>query len=83
MSKPHEERGSFIKNASRGTRQLKPTARRQRFEVLIGLLGFFTAVALVTTVVAEVQGKPALTEAGVLAAFSLATYLAVRGWRRS
>ncbi len=83
MSKPHEEREPLIKNPSRAVRPLKPTARRQRFEVLVGLLGFFTVVALVTTVVAEVQGKPALREALVLAVFSLATYLAVRGWRRS
>jgi len=70
------------KNSSRSDTQVKPTARQQRFEVLIGLLGFFTVAAFVTTLVAEVQGKPALTEALVLAAFALATFLAVRAWRR-
>ncbi len=82
MSRPHGEREPLTKHATPGTREVKPSARQQRFEMLIGLLGFFTVVALVTTVVAEVRGKPALTEAVVLAAFALATYLAVRGWRR-
>ena len=81
MSKPHEGREPLIEDLSRKA-QMNPTARQQRFEVLIGILGFFTFVALVTTVVAEVQGKAAFTEAAVLAVFVLATFFAIRAWNR-
>jgi threonine/homoserine/homoserine lactone efflux protein len=51
--------------------------------MVLGILGFFTVVALVVTVVAEVRGEPALNEAIVLAGFVLLTYLAYRAWQRS
>ena len=60
-----------------------PSARRQRWEMAIGILGFFTVVAFIVTVVAEVRGEPALNEAIVLAGFVLLTYLAYRAWQRS
>ena len=60
-----------------------PSARRQRWEMLVGILGFFTFVSLVTTVVAEVRGDPALTEVIVLVFFLSLTYYAYRAWRRS
>ncbi len=82
MSEPREGREPVIEDSGRSDTQVKLTARQQRVEVLIGLLGFFTVAAFVTTLVAEVRGKPALTEALVLAAFVLATFLAVRAWRR-
>ena len=57
---------------------MHPRARAQRLEMLIGILGFFTAVALVVTVIAEFQGKPALREAVVLLVFVVLLGLAIR-----
>jgi hypothetical protein len=37
--------------------------------MVIGILGFFTVVAFLVTVVAEVRGQPALRPALVLAGF--------------
>jgi hypothetical protein len=48
------------------------TRVRRRLDILIGILGFFTAVALVDTVVLEVRGEPALRQALVLLGFALA-----------
>jgi hypothetical protein len=61
--------------------RMHPEAQRQRLEMLIGILGFFTLAALVSTVIAEVQGRPAVTEAVVLLGFAAALWLAVRAWR--
>ena len=58
-------------------------ARRQRLEMVLGILGFFTFVALVVTVVAEVRGDPALVEVLVLVFFLGLTYYAYRAWQRS
>jgi len=58
-------------------------ARKQNLEMLLGMLGFFTFVSFVVAVIAEVQGKPALTEALVLAAFLAATYVVYRRWRKA
>ena len=60
-----------------------PSARRQRMEMVLGILGFFTVVALVVTVVAEVRGEPALVEVIVLVIFLSLTYYAYRVWQRS
>ena len=60
---------------------MHPRAKAQRVEMLIGILGFFTAVAFVVTVVAELQGKPALREAFVLLGFLVLLGLTIR-WRR-
>jgi hypothetical protein len=60
-----------------------PIARRQRLEVLIGFTGFFTVIAFVSAVVAELQGKPALLEDAVLLFFLAVLGLTVRSWRRS
>ena len=71
---------------SGGTRRARaqgPSARRQRMEMLLGILGFFTVVALVVTVVAEVRGEPALVEVIVLVFFLSLTYYAYRVWQRS
>lgn len=49
------------------------TTRVQRhLDMLLGILGFFAAVALVDTVVLEVRGEPALRQALVLLGFVLA-----------
>jgi hypothetical protein len=49
--------------------------------MLIGVLGFFTAVAFIQTLILELQGKPALRSALVLLGFVVLLLLAVR-WRR-
>jgi hypothetical protein len=49
--------------------------------MLIGVLGFFTAVAFIQTVILELQGKPALRSALVLLGLVVLLGLAVR-WRR-
>jgi hypothetical protein len=58
-----------------------PRAKAQRIEMIIGVLGFFTAVAFVQTVVLELQGKPALRSALILLGLVVLLGLAIR-WRR-
>jgi hypothetical protein len=60
-----------------------PVARRQRLEVVIGFTSFFAVIALVSAVVAEVQGKAAFLEAIVLLFFVVILWLTIRSWRRS
>ena len=62
---------------------MHPRARAQRLEMVIGILGFFTAVAFVNAVVAEVRGEPALRPALILLVFVLLTGLLIRIRRRS
>ena len=61
---------------------MHPRAKAQRIEMLIGVLGFFTAVAFLQTLILELQGKPALRSALVLLGFVVLLWLAVRGRRR-
>ena len=58
-----------------------PRARAQRLEMLMGVLGFFTVMALVQAVVLEVRGEPAGFAAGVLAVLLLLLGLVVRARR--
>ena len=60
---------------------MHPRAKAQRVEMLIGVLGFFTAVAFIETVVMELRGKEALRSAMVLLGFVVLLGLAIR-WRR-
>ena len=60
---------------------MHPRAKAQRIEMVIGVLGFFTAIAFVQTVVLELQGKPALRSALILLGFVVLLGLATR-WRR-
>jgi hypothetical protein len=60
-----------------------PRAKAQRLEMVIGVLGFFTAVAFIQTVVLEVRGEPALGSAMLLLGFVVLLGLAIRGRRRS
>jgi hypothetical protein len=57
-------------------------ARAQRLEMVIGILGFFTLLAAIQTVVLEVRGESAVAEALILAAFSVLLWLAIRARRR-
>ena len=60
---------------------MHPRAKAQRLEMVIGVLGFFTAIAFVQTVVLELQGKSALRSALILLGFVVLLGLAIR-WRR-
>ena len=60
---------------------MHPRAKAQRIEMLIGVLGFFTAIAFVQTAVLELQGKSALRSALILLGFVVLLGLAIR-WRR-
>ena len=60
---------------------MHPRAKAQRIEMLIGVLGFFTAIAFFETVVLELQGRPALRSAMILLGFVVLLGLAIR-WRR-
>jgi hypothetical protein len=51
--------------------------------MVVGILGFFTAVAFIVTVVAELRGQPALRPALVLAAFVVALAAVVYIRRKS
>ena len=60
---------------------MHPRAKAQRIELLIGVLGFFTAIAFVQTLILELQGKPALRSALILLGFVVLLWVVVR-WRR-
>ena len=60
---------------------MHPRAKAQRIEMLIGVLGFFAAVAFIQTVILELQGKSALGSALILLVFVVLLWLAIR-WRR-
>jgi len=49
--------------------------------MVIGVLGFFIAVAFIQTVILELQGKSALGSAMILLVFVVLLWLAIR-WRR-
>lgn len=54
-----------------------PRATAQRLEMVIGILGFFTLMALVQTVVKEVRGEGAVGAAVLLAVLVALTGYAV------
>jgi hypothetical protein len=60
---------------------MNPRAKAQRLDMLIGILGFFTAIAFASAVVQEVQGNNAVAEAITLAAFCAGLWLAIRARR--
>jgi predicted branched-subunit amino acid permease len=62
---------------------MHPRARAQRLEMAIGILGFFTVVAFIVTVVAELRGQPALRPALVLACFAVVLAAVVYVRKRS
>lgn len=57
--------------------------QRENLEIGLGFLGFFTLVSLTVTIVAELSGKAALSEAVVSAVFVTLTYLVYRKWRKA
>ena len=48
-----------------------PRARAQRLEMVAGILGVFTLMALIQAIVAEVRGHHAFVEVGILLLFAL------------
>ena len=55
-------RGPRLTGAARAAER-----RRENLDMLLGVLGFFTALVFVATVIAEVRGEPALAPAVALA----------------
>jgi Flp pilus assembly protein TadB len=80
MARGDQERQSFWTSLVRSSDKER-TAKAERFELLVGFLGFFTLAALVFAVIAEVRGDNAVLEVLVLIAFGLALILALKFWR--
>ena len=80
MAKGDQERQSFWASLVRSSDKER-TAKAERFELLVGFLGFFTLAAFVFAVIAEVRGDNAVLEVLVLIAFGLALILALKFWR--
>lgn len=59
-----------------------PRARAQRLDVLIGLLGFFTVMAFIQTVLLELRGQAAGLSALLLAVLVVLLLMAVRARRK-
>ncbi|GAA1234794.1 hypothetical protein [Oryzihumus leptocrescens] len=59
-----------------------PRARAERLELLMGLLGFFTLMAFIQTLVLELRGQNAVGAALLLAGLVAALYLAWRARRK-
>jgi Flp pilus assembly protein TadB len=57
---------------------MHPRARNQRLEMLIGILGFFNLMALITAVVAFVRGQSMLQPMVVLIGCTGLLWFAVR-----
>jgi hypothetical protein len=60
-----------------------PIARRQRLEVAIGFVGFFTLIAFLNAAAAELRGGGGGVEVLILLFFLLILWLTIRSWRRS
>lgn len=65
MSRSLSRRGPRLSEAQR-----RAVRRRENLDLFLGVLGFFTVMLLVATVVAEVKGEPALMRALTLAVFA-------------
>ena len=69
-------RGPRLTGAARAAER-----RRENLDIVLGILGFFTAVMFVATAVAEVRGEPALGRALLLAVMVALVLVAVRARR--
>ena len=58
-------------------------ARRERLEVGLGVLCFFSLAAVVSGIVAQLSGQSGLQEAIVSLLFLVPTYLVYRMWRKA
>ncbi|MFD4367050.1 hypothetical protein [Rhodococcus sp. NPDC058521] len=61
---------------------MHPVAKRQRLELLVGLLGFFTVMALISAVGQIVQGTPSMMSSLVLLVCVVLTGLAITALMR-
>ena len=57
-------------------------ARQMNLEVVMGILGFFSIMALISLVAAEVSGGSAVFESVVTIGFLGLTWMTYRSWRR-
>ncbi len=60
----------------------RPRGRGPRLDMLLGIVGFFTAMALIQTVYFEVTGKPAAGSALLLLVLAVLFWLILRARRR-
>jgi threonine/homoserine/homoserine lactone efflux protein len=60
-----------------------PRARKQRLEMLLGIIGFFVFMATIQTVVLEVRGEDALFSAMLLAGLCVLLWLVWRARRNT
>ncbi|GGC63885.1 hypothetical protein IEU95_11790 [Hoyosella rhizosphaerae] len=61
---------------------MNPIGLKQRLEVLLGFVGFFTVIAFASAVVSIFQGVVALGPSIVLLVCVTLTWLTYRKWRR-
>ncbi|KAA0018467.1 hypothetical protein [Antrihabitans cavernicola] len=61
---------------------MHPVAKKQRLEVLIGILGFFTSMAFISALVGIVSGDPGVVPSLVLAVCVVLSVLAIAARRR-
>lgn len=63
-------------------RDMHPVAKRQRLEVVMGILGFFTVMAFLAALAGIVRGDPGVTPSLVLLACVVLLGLSFVAWRR-
>lgn len=80
-SQRHTSQGSLFAAIVDGVASQEDSARIQRLEVALGLLGFFTFVALACTVAATLGGRPAVVEALISAGFVALLWMVLRRWQ--
>jgi hypothetical protein len=81
MSQRSSSQGSLFAAVVDGMASQEQGARLQKLEIGLGLLGFFTVVSMISTVAATLGGRPALTEALILAGFVALTWPVLRRWQ--
>ena len=81
MGQRETSNGSLFAAIAEGVASQERSARLQKLEIALGFLGFFTLVALVSTVAATFSGKPAVVEALIAAGFVALTVPVLRRWR--
>lgn len=81
MGQRETSNGSLFAAIAEGVASQEQSARLQRLEIALGLVGFFTLMALVSTVAATLSGKPAVAEALIAAGFVALTVPVHRRWR--
>jgi hypothetical protein len=81
MGQRETSSGSLFAAIAEGVASQEQSARLQKLEIALGFLGFFTLVALISTVAATLSGRPAVAEALVAAGFVALTVPVLRRWR--